>query len=115
VIHPPHLTLYAIVTATTCGASLVFLVFVSLYSIAGVLVHLMRRVRERGEGRRDLKPEKAHRLTTAGNQRIDFRELSAADFEAFWRVRALSTPIANGLGDAAKGVAAVEVFLAKQA
>jgi hypothetical protein len=36
VIHPPHLTLYAIVAATTCGASLVFLVFVSLYSIARV-------------------------------------------------------------------------------
>jgi hypothetical protein len=50
-----------------------------------------------------------------GNQRIDFREFSAADFEAFWRVRALSMPIANGLGDAAKGVAAVEAFLAKQA
>jgi hypothetical protein len=50
-----------------------------------------------------------------GNERIVFRELSAADFEAFWRVRALSTAIANGLGDAAKGVAAVEAFLAKQA
>ncbi len=42
VIHPPHLTLYAIVAATTCGASLVLLVFVSLYSIARVLVHLIR-------------------------------------------------------------------------
>ena len=63
-IHPPHLTLYAIVAATTCGASLVFLVFVSLYSIARALVPLMRWARERGEGRRDLQPEKAHRLIT---------------------------------------------------
>jgi hypothetical protein len=45
-----------------------------------------------------------------GNQRIDFRELSAADFEAFWRVRALSMPISNGLGDAAKGVAAANTY-----
>jgi hypothetical protein len=44
-IHPPHLTLYTIVAATTCGASLVFLLFVSLYSIARVLVHLVRRGR----------------------------------------------------------------------
>jgi len=58
VIHPPHLTLYAIVAATTCGASLVFLVFVSLYSIARALVPLMRWAQERGEGRRDLQPEK---------------------------------------------------------
>jgi hypothetical protein len=65
VIHPPHLALYAIVAATTCGASLVFLVFVSLYSIARVLVNLMRWARERGEGRRDLQPEKAHHLITA--------------------------------------------------
>ena len=64
-IHPPHLTLYAIVAAATCGASLVFLVFVSLYSSARVLVHLMHWARELGEGRRDLQPEKAHRLTTA--------------------------------------------------
>jgi hypothetical protein len=64
-IHPPHLTLYAIVAATTCGASLVFLVFVSLYSSARVVAHLMHWARERGEGRRDLQPEKAHRLTTA--------------------------------------------------
>jgi hypothetical protein len=64
-IHPPHLTLYAIVAATTCGASLVFLVFVSLYSIARVLVHLMSRARERDEARRDLQAENAHRLTTA--------------------------------------------------
>src|ERR1700730_15260859 len=64
-IHPPHLTLYAIVAAATCGASLVFLVFVSLYSSARVLVHLMHWAREPGEGRRDLQPEKAHRLTTA--------------------------------------------------
>jgi hypothetical protein len=62
-IHPPHLTLYAIVAATTCGASLVLLVFGSLYSSARVLV--MHWARERGEGRRDLRPEKAHRLTTA--------------------------------------------------
>jgi hypothetical protein len=53
-IHPPHLTLYAIVAAATCGASLVFLVFVSLYSSARVLVHLMHWARELGEGRRDL-------------------------------------------------------------
>ena len=64
-IHPPHLSLYAIVAATTCGASLVFLIFVSLYSTARVLVHLMHWARERGEGRRDLQAEKAHRLTTA--------------------------------------------------
>jgi hypothetical protein len=64
-IHPPHLTLYAIVAATACGASLVFLVFVTLYSIARALVPLMRWARGRGEGRRDLQPEKAHRLTTA--------------------------------------------------
>ena len=64
-IHPPHLTLYSIVAATTCGASLVFLVFVSLYSIARVLVHDMRRARERDEGQRDLQAEKAHRLATA--------------------------------------------------
>jgi hypothetical protein len=64
-IHPPQLALYAIVAATTCGASLVFLVFVSLYSIARVLVHLMRRARERDEGQRDLQAEKAHRLATA--------------------------------------------------
>jgi hypothetical protein len=63
-IHPPHLTLYESVAATTCGASLVFLVFVSLYSIARALVPLMRWARERGEGRRDLQPEKAHRLTS---------------------------------------------------
>ena len=49
-IHPPHLTLYAIVAAATCGASLVFLVFVSLYSSARVLVHLMHWARERDEG-----------------------------------------------------------------
>ena len=64
-IHAPHLSLYAIVAATTCGASLVFLIFVSLYSTARVLVHLMHWARERGEGRRDLQPEKAHRLITA--------------------------------------------------
>ena len=64
-IHPPHLTLYAIVAASTCGDILVFLVFISLYSIARVLVYLMRWARERGEGRRDLQAEKAHRLTTA--------------------------------------------------
>jgi NAD(P)-dependent dehydrogenase (short-subunit alcohol dehydrogenase family) len=64
-IHPPHLTLYAIVAATTCGASLVFLVFVSLYSSARVLVHLMHWAQERGEGWQDLQAEKAHRLTTA--------------------------------------------------
>jgi hypothetical protein len=64
-IHPPHLTLDAIVAATTCGASLAFLVFVTLYSIARLLVDLTLQPRERGEGRRDLQPEKAHRLTTA--------------------------------------------------
>jgi hypothetical protein len=42
-IHPPHLTLYAIVAASTCSGSLVFLLFVSLYSIARLLVHLVRR------------------------------------------------------------------------
>jgi hypothetical protein len=57
VIHPPHLALYAIVAATTCGAGLVFLVFVSLYSFARLLVHLIRWARERGEGRRDLQAE----------------------------------------------------------
>ena len=74
-IHPPHLTLYAIVVATTCGASLVFLVFVTLYSIARVPVHLMRWAREWGEGRRDLRSEKAHRLApsaTSGSISIDF-------------------------------------------
>jgi hypothetical protein len=65
VIHPPHLALYAIFATTTCGASLVFLVFVSLYSIARLLVHLVHRARERGEGRRELQAEKAHRLITA--------------------------------------------------
>jgi hypothetical protein len=65
VIHPPHLTLYAVVAATTCGTSLVFLVFVSLYSIARLLVHLTLQPRERGEGRRDLQVEKAYRLATA--------------------------------------------------
>src|ERR1700730_2440379 len=68
-IHPPHLTLYAIVAATTCGVSLVFLVFVSLYSSAQVLVHLTHWPRARDEGRRDLQPEKAHRLTTAATSR----------------------------------------------
>jgi hypothetical protein len=65
VIHPPHLTLYAIVAATASGTSLVFLILVSLYSTARALVPLMRWARERGEGRRDLQPEKAHRLITA--------------------------------------------------
>ena len=64
-IHPPHLSLYAIVAATASGVSLVFLILVSLYSTARVLVPLMRWARERGEGRRDLQPEKAHRLITA--------------------------------------------------
>ena len=56
-IHPPHLTLYAIVAATASGTSLVFLILVSLYSTARVLVHLMHWARERGEGRRDLQAE----------------------------------------------------------
>jgi len=64
-IHPPQLTLYAIVAATTCGhmPSIPRFRF-SLFERAG-LVHLMHWVREPGEGRRDLQPEKAHRLTTA--------------------------------------------------
>ena len=69
-IHPPHLSLYAIVAATACGASLVFLIFVSLYSTARVLVHLMHWARERDEGRRDLQPEKAHRLITAATREL---------------------------------------------
>jgi uncharacterized RmlC-like cupin family protein len=49
-IHPPHLTLYAIVAAATCGASLVFLVFVSLYSSARALVHLTHRAQDGAKG-----------------------------------------------------------------
>jgi hypothetical protein len=70
VIHPPHLTLYAIVAATASGTSLVFLILVSLYSTARALVPLMRWARERGEGRRDLQPEKAHRLITAATREL---------------------------------------------
>jgi hypothetical protein len=93
-IHPPHLTLYAIVAVSTCGASLVFLVFVSLYSIVRALVPLMCwRTGRRAAGSATRKSSSPH---YGGNQRIDFRELSAADFEAFWGVRALSMPIANG-------------------
>ena len=110
-IHPPHLTLYAIVAATTCGASLVFLVLVSLYSIARALVPLMRWARERGEGRRDLQPEKAHRLTTAATSGSISWSSPPQTSRRSGGSGALSMPIANGLGDAAKGVA----FLAKQA
>ena len=104
-IHPPHLTLYAIVAATTSGTSLVFLVFVSLYSIARVLVPLMRRARERGEGQRDPQPEKAHRLTTAatsgsisGNSPPQTSRRSGGSRP--------SMPIANGLCDAAQSLQA---------
>jgi hypothetical protein len=57
-IHPPHLTLYAIVAATTCGASLVFFVFVTLYSIARLLVHLT-----------PLRQSRPHNLTKFDNRR----------------------------------------------
>jgi hypothetical protein len=57
-IHPLHLTLYAIIAASTCGGSLVFLIFVSLYSIARVLVDLMRQARERAKGGGICKPKK---------------------------------------------------------
>jgi hypothetical protein len=101
-IHPPHLTPYAIVAATTYGASLVFLVFVSLYSIARVLVDLMRWARERGEGRRDLRSEKAHRLAPSATS----GSISGSTPPQTSRRSGgsgLSTPVANGFCDAAKG------------
>ena len=90
-IHPPHLTLYAIVAATTCGASLVFLVFVSLYSIARLLVHLTLQPRERGEGRQD--------GLSSGSTR---GPIHRARHE-------------NSRRAGAKGVTAVEALLARQA